>query len=236
MDPNQLPSPLPQGPGPSQQPSLLYGKSSSNKDTLLFVVIGFLAVGVIIFAIIAISATGTAKKATTTLTQQKTAAAAAARDDQKKIDKQAADIAAESPFRSYVAPLEFGSFEIKFPKNWSGYVEQAKTAGIQVNLIVQPDFIMKENGINQLAAAKIVLEQKSFNDFLKAYDKLKDVTKTDVTVSGIKGTQITGKIPDKRTVRLVAIPVRDKVLVFYNEDSKYSHEFDEILAQSKVLP
>jgi hypothetical protein len=235
MDPNQLP-PLPQNYGPAQMPSMLPGQSTKNKDTLLFVVIGFLAVGVLIFAVIAISATGTAKKATTTLNAQKTAAATAARDDQKKIDKQAADIAAESPYRSYIAPLEYGSFEIKFPKNWSGYVEQNKTGDTQVSLVIQPDFVLKENNVAQLAATKVVLKQMSFNDFLKAYDKQKDVTKTDVTVSGIKGTQITGKIPDRRSVRIVALPVRDKTLIFYNEDSKYSHEFDEIMAQSKILP
>ncbi len=233
MDPQQ-PSSL-----PSSSPnfsSVAGPPSSGGKSTLLWVLIGVLGLGAVSFAILSVVAFGQAKVATTTLNQQKQAAAEAAREDQKKLDAQATITAAENPFRSYIAPIEYGSFEIKFPRSWSASVEQARSNQTQVTLIVHPDFIKRDNNANELAAAKILLVQRTLNEYVKVFQSQKEVKRSDTTVSGVKGVQLTGKFADKRTVRMVVIPIRDKSLVFFNEDSNFAPQFDQILAQSKVLP
>ena len=232
MDPTAQPSPvvIPQGTNnfAPQRPS--------SGNTLLWVLIGVLGVGALAFGIMSVVAFGEASKAKSTVEQQKKTAVDAARADQKKQDQQEAEIASESPFRSYVAPLEFGSFEIKFPKNWSGYAQQALGSSTQVDLALHPDFVRRDNGTDRLMATRILLIKRVMNDYLKTYESQKALTRTDVTISGVKGVQITGKFADKRTTRLVVVPIRDKSLVFINEDVTYAHEFDQILAQSKVLP
>ncbi len=206
------------------------------KNTLLWALVGLLGLGAVVFAILSVFAFSQARTATTTLNQQKKAAADAARADQKKQDEQAAEIAAESPFRSYVAPIEYGSFEIKFPKNWSANVDQARGSTTQVTLTLHPDFIRRDNNTDELASAKILLVQRTLEEYLKQFQAQKGLTRADTTVSGVKGVQLTGKFADKRTTRLVVVPIRDKSLVFINEDEKYAREFDQILAQSKALP
>jgi hypothetical protein len=234
MDLSQFPGSA--GVTPPTQPSSFYGKSSGGGSTLMWVLIGLLGVGTVVFAILTVVAFGQASTAKNTLSKQKQAAADAARTEQKKTDERAAEIAAESPFRSYVAPIEYGSFEIKFPKNWSSWVDEERSSGTQVNLIVHPDFIRKTNNLEELMAARVTLQQKTLNEFLRPYEANKKVTRADITVSGVKGVQITGQFSDKRTSRIVVVPIRDKSLVFTNEASQYNAEFDQILAQSKVVP
>lgn len=200
---------------------------------MLIVILGLGSLG---FGILAVVAFSKANTATTTVNAQRKAAADIARADQKKIDQTAAELASESPFRSYVAPVEYGSFEIKFPKNWSGDVIENRSGTVQVTLVVNPDFVKTQNSIADLTAAKIALNQRTLAEYTKEFSSNKDLKKTDTTVSGIPAIQFTGKFSDKRTKRLIAVPIRDKTLVFINENPAYNSEFDLILAQSKINP
>lgn len=198
----------------------------------------FLGMGVLIFGGLAIFFYSQAQTAINTLETQKAAAVAQAKSEQKKADDEANTRANESPFRSYVAPTEYGSFEIKFPKNWSGYVDQQKS-GTQISLTANPDFIRRTNGTDELSALRVQLIERTTDQFMNSYSSLVKrgtLKQADVVVSGQKGFDLTGGFQDKRTTRMVVIPVRDKVLVFTNENSRYASEFNEILAQSHIIP
>lgn len=213
-----------------------YTAPQNNRNPLVTMLIVILALGSVGFGILAIVAFSKANTATTTVNAQRKAAADIARADQKKIDQTAAELASESPFRSYVAPVEYGSFEIKFPKNWSGDVIENRSGTVQITLVVNPDFVKTQNNIADLTAAKITLNQRTLAEYTKEYSSNKDLKKTDTTISGIPAIQFTGKFSDKRTKRLIAVPIRDKTLVFINENPAYNSEFDLILAQSKINP
>jgi hypothetical protein len=213
------------------------GLGGSNSP-IMFILIGILGLGTVGFGIAAVLAYNKATVATTTLGQQKAAAVDVARKDQKKDDDEANLIANESPFRSYVAPVDYGSFEIKFPKDWSGYVDN-ESIGTQVSLIINPDFVRRTNGADELVAGRVQLIERSKDSYLQLYASLikrGTLKQADITVSGLKGYDITGTFADKKTTRQVVVPVRDKVLVFTNENSKYSSEFNQILAQANIIP
>lgn len=220
------------------EPSLnpLPPASPSRRGGIVIILIAVLGVGTALFGSLSIYAFGKAHTATTTLNAVKSAAASEASAKQKADDDKAAQQADESPYRSYVAPNAFGSFEVKFPKNWSATADEEESSNTQVTLVMNPDFVRKVNGTDALAAAKVLLVQQPLETYLRSYTSRKTVTRADITVSGIKGANLTGDFNDKRTTRIVAIPVRDKTLVFINEDSKYAQEFDAILAQSTIVP
>jgi hypothetical protein len=204
----------------------------------MFILIGILGLGTVGFGIAAVLAYNKATVATTTLQQQKTAAVVIAKKEQKKDDDEANLIANESPFRSYVAPVDFGSFEIKFPKNWSGYVDQEQI-GTQVALTINPDFVRRSNGADELVATRVQLIERTKDSYLQLYTSLikrGTLKQANTTVSGLASYDITGTFADKKTTRQVVVPVRDKVLVFTNENSKYSSEFNQILAQANIIP
>lgn len=167
---------------------------------------------------------------------------AAAVENAKAAQKEADDLAyaqiAASPFRSYVAPVSFGSFEIKFPKSWASYVEE-RPNGTQVNLLVNPDFVRKTSNTDEPNALRVQLIEQTQVQFMVQYDqyvKQKKLKKSVITVSGLPGYDLTGQFQDKKVVRMIVIPVRDKVIVFLNENSKYANDFNDILAQSHIVP
>jgi hypothetical protein len=134
--------------------------------------------------------------------------------------------------------VEYGSFEIKFPKNWSGYVDQEKS-GKQVDLVLNPDFVRRINATDELAAARVLLQETQADQFMTSFAsqvKRGSLKQSDITISGQHAYDFTGQFQDRRTTREVVVPVRDKVLVFINENNRYSSEFNQILAQSKIIP
>jgi hypothetical protein len=204
----------------------------------MFILIAILALGAAGFGVMAMVYFNKASVATKTLETQKAAAVDKAKIAQKKADDEANTIANESPFRSYVAPVEFGSFEIKFPKNWSASIDQEKN-GTQINLIINPDFVRRTNGTDELVATKVTLIERPQDQYMSTFSSLVKsgtLKQADITVSGQRAFDLTGRFSDKRTSRLVIVPVRDKVLVFTNENSKYGNEFNQIIAQSKIIP
>lgn len=208
----------------------------ANVTTLL---IGFLGVGFVLFAVLSLYAFSTAHTATATLTSQKQAAASVAAEAQKKADAAATLSASESPYRSFTASSDFGGFVINFPKNWSGAASENTQTTNQVILTLNPDFVRQTNGTANPLAAKVVLVQQLTSSLLTQLSsqiQMGRIKQQDATVSGLKATQLTGTFEDKVTVREVLVPVRDKTIIFSTEDAKYSSEFDQILAQAKINP
>jgi hypothetical protein len=210
----------------------------SSKSPLMLVMVVILGLGAVIFALMAVTFYGQAQSSASTLNVQKAAAATKAKADQKKEDDAANEVANESPFRNYTAPIPDGSFEVNFPKNWTATIDE-EGGGTQVSLIMNPDFIRRENGQDDLIAAKVQLIERTGADYVGQFSgavKDKKMTQNSITVSGQQGYDFTGQFGDRRTSREVIVPVRDKVIVFFNENSKYANEFNQILAQAKINP
>ncbi len=211
---------------------------SASKGPLLMVLLVVLGLGTVIFG--ALTVTFSSKAATTAknASAQAATAAAKARNDQKKLDETASTRAAESPFRSYTAPEEFGSFVINFPKTWSSTIDQ-EPSGTQVQLILNPDFIRRTSGQDAPIATRVVFLEKPKDQYLATFaNNIKKGTlkQTTTTVSGQPAYDLVGTFSDHKTVHMVVVPVRDKVLVFSSENSSYATEFNEIVAQAKIIP
>lgn len=214
------------------------GGGAPRKSPIVPIMLILLGFGTVIFGVLTIvfanSAASTAKAADARVQ----AAAAKATEDQKQADEIATAKANGSPFRAYTAPVAYGSFQIYFPKNWSSYVDE-EPSGKQVQLIINPEFIRKTKGVEDLVAARITFEERTKDAFLAGYASyLKNgkLKRTETKVSDQTAYDFTGEFPDKRTVHQVVVPVRDKVLVFSSENTKYAPEFSQILAQAKIVP
>lgn len=210
--------------------------TKSSPILMIFLII--LGIGTILFGILTVVFSNKANTATATLEAQKSAAAAKARIEQQQADNVLYTKANESPFRTYEAPPEFGSFVISFPKNWSSSVSQ-DNSGTQVHLILNPDFLRRTNGQEQPMAVRVMLIQRSKEQQLSQFTgllKSGKLKQANITVSGQPAFDITGAFNDRKTVRQVVVPIRDKVLVFTTENAKYAVEFGEIIAQAKIVP
>jgi hypothetical protein len=229
----------PPGYDPSSFPvsGSLQGKSGRPSPIMLILVVVF-GLTTLIFGSLALMFSSQASTATKTLKAKTAAAATVAREEQKKADDEANTKANNSPFRAYVAPEEFGSFVVNFPKTWSSWVDQERS-GTQVSLILNPDFVRRTNGQDELMATRVVLLERTKDSFMSQYQgllKSGKLKQADIKVSGLSAIDVTGTFTGSKTVRQVVVPIRDKVLVFTTESTKYSTEFNEILAQAKIIP
>jgi type II secretory pathway pseudopilin PulG len=216
-----------------------YGLPSNNLAarnrtlTIGLFVLGFV---VLVLGITTTIALVTAGGATADANKKAQTAAASARADQKKADELAARQAQESPYRTYQAAEEYGAFSLKIPKNWSAYVQYNLNGRTQLDLSLQPDIIsITGNAITPLAA-HLELDQSTFADYMSQYKNDSSVHQSDITVSGIKSKNLTGSFKDITVARVVVVPVRDKVMVFTNQDKTYDPEFTKILEQAKINP
>lgn len=216
-----------------------FGSSPSGggggQSPLLIILLVLLGLGTVGFGILTVTFSSKASTATKSVEAEKATAAAKARDEQKKLDDDANTRANESPYRAYTAPQQFGSFVVNFPKNWSSFAEHS-SSGTQVHLVLNPDFLRKTNGQDELMAARIKLIETPKDAYLATFTRNKEVKQTPITVSDQPGFELTGKLPDRKSVRIVVVPIRDKVLVFSTENATFANEFNEILSQAKIIP
>jgi hypothetical protein len=214
------------------------GGGGGGKSPIMFVLLGILGLGAVVFALLTVTFYQKANTATTTLNNQVNHAVSQAKTDQKKADDEAAIKANESPFRSYIAPVSDGSFQINFPKNWSGWVDQ-EPSGTQVSLAVNPDFVRKSNNADELMATRVQLIERPSAQYMQQFAgniQRGTIKQANTTISGQPAYDLTGQFSDQKTSRMVVVPVRDKVLIFINENNKYAQEFTTILAQAKIIP
>lgn len=224
--------------GPFSSPPSGGGGGSGGRSPLLLILVLVLGLGTVIFGILTVTFSGKAATATKTAAAKAAAAADSARTDQKKLDEDATSKANESPFRSYTAPQKYGTFVINFPKDWSSSVDE-ESSGTQVNLVLNPDFISRTDGKDDLIAVRVAFIDQTKDRYLNQFASLlksRKLKQADILVANQPSIDITGQFSDRRTVHAVVVPIRDKVLVFTSEDTKFSTEFGQILAQAKIIP
>jgi len=214
------------------------GSGSHRPSPLLLILVVVLGLGALVFAILTVTFYQQSSTATSTLNAHSAAAAKAAAAEQKKSD--ATDEIAEndSPFQSFTAPVAYGSFVIKFPKGWSSTVDEEQSDNL-LTLIMNPNNILTTNGQLTPQAASVQLIQQVGTQYMQTFAgavQAGQMTQSAITVSGQAGYNLTGTFNDGVTVREVVVPVRDQVLVFSTQNATYSSEFDEILAQCKIIP
>lgn len=181
----------------------------------------------------------TVRQATTNLDAAKKQSFSDGQADQHQKDEQAFLQQSETPYKSYIAPEQFGGFTIKYPKNWSAYSEENLNATSQVNLVADPDLVKNVANQDNPHALHVMLIRATYADSVKQHAediKQNKYKMSDTTVSGIKGTMYTGKFDGKHDGFLVLLPVRDKTIAISTDDKKYSNEYNTVLAQSSITP
>lgn len=216
-----------------------YGLPANNlaaRNRTLFIALFILGFIILVLGITTTVGFVIAGSATASADKKAQTAAATARTAQKKADDLAARQAQESPYRTFQAAEEFGAFSLQIPKSWSAYVQYNLSGRTQLDLSLEPDIISITGNVTAPLAAHLELDQTTFDDYMSQYNNDSSINQSDITVSGIKSKNLTGSFRDDTVVRVVVVPVRDKVMVFTNQDKTYDSEFTKILEQAKINP
>ncbi len=159
---------------------------------------------------------------------------------QKASDDAAAAAAAKLPHQTYVASQELGAFQISFPKNWSVYVDDSSNSNATFLLLANPGYVHPPDDSSKAGfALRVELDATAYSsaadDWAEAASN-GDVTAKNVTISGIAGVEVSGKIDENHTGKVVILPLRDKTLKFETDDLKFASDFAQILQDAKIHP
>jgi hypothetical protein len=220
----------------------MMSKLQSGQINLLLVLAIFFGVGTLLFGTLAVLAYSQRNDAVNNLNQHVNDAVSKATSDQKKEDEEANRKLNELPYRTYTATPGDGSFQLQIPKNWSIYAEHTPVgvSSTQLTLVASQDVVNVTKNGHDTQPFMMQLVNKSAVDIVKSFnDKIKTKklgTKT-ISVSGISSTYLEGVLDDERHDGIeVIVPVRDKAMVFITQSHSFVPEFNQILANAKIIP
>lgn len=136
----------------------------------------------------------------------------------------------KQPLKEYAGPSSFGSLSVKYPKTWSAFVDETGSS-TSVDGYFHPNFVPNPKGGTtfalrlQISNATYAEEIKKFDSAVKNGDARAKPYKP-VNVDNVIGTQIIGKIDTKKSGVMILLPLRDKTIKIWTEDSQFVPDFE----------
>lgn len=147
----------------------------------------------------------------------------------------------KEPLKEYAGPSSFGSVSVKYPKTWSAFVDE-NGSSTPVDGYFHPNFVPNIKGGTafalrlQISNATYAEEIKNFDSAVKNGDARAKPYKP-VNVDNIIGTQVVGKIDTNKSGVMILLPLRDKTIKIWTEDSQFVPDFENnILKNFKFSP
>lgn len=211
----------------------------THRSKLLIVLVVLFGLGTAGFGLLAFLGYGVGLQARSSLNSAKQSSYTKGQQDQQKSDDAKYLASNESPFRNYQAPDIYGSFLLKFPKNWNIYAVETKDSSTQLSLFLHPDLVRQVSGSDNAYATRLVLTRSTADDIQKQHAedvKQGKLSLKNITVSGIQSFRYEGKFDGKHDGSTVLVPVRDKTIIISNDDKQFANEYNQILSQAQITP
>jgi hypothetical protein len=191
-----------------------------------------------VFATVSFFTFRSARTAQSTLKQASAKAREEGKKEQAELDAKKALEEAQSPYRSYTAPRSAGSFQLRFPKNWSAMADIGED-GDELEFTAHPDLLDVSDSEGAAYALVVKLVNQRSSALLREYNEAaadKRVSSKAVRVSGVAATWYEGRYDDDHNGVIVIVPMRDRTLTFETQDRQFINQFNQVLQQSKLAP
>ncbi len=141
----------------------------------------------------------------------------------------------KDPLKSYQGPEQFGRITIKFPKTWSGYVDDSGKGSSPIDGYFQPMVVPNiQSGSNyalrlQLVDRNFASESKNFDSQVKA-GKVTAAMYSNKNIPGVVGMRLEGEIAGglKKGI-MILMPQRDKTVKLWTESDQYYKDFNDLV-------
>lgn len=148
----------------------------------------------------------------------------------------------KDPLKSYQGPDQFGNVMIKFPKTWSGYVDDSGKGSSPIDGYFQPMVVPNiQSGTSYALRLQVV--DRSFSDEVKNYDsqvksgRVNASMYSNPNIPGIVGMRIEGELTGKQKGIVILMPLRDKTVKLWTESDLYYKDFaDYVLPNFSFTP
>jgi hypothetical protein len=165
----------------------------------------------------------------------KVAAAVKVAKEQESVakDKQFAE-EIKNPLATYNGPDAYGSLVIKYPKTWSGYVDENATSGSQnvLDAYFNPGVVPSINAQSSIFALRAQIINQSYSQVVNSFSQQQQ--QADVKISAyalpklpkIVGIRATGTLADETQVDMVILPLRSQTVQIWTEGDQYENDFN----------
>ncbi len=199
------------------------------------VVAGFIMLGLLCVGLAALSAWALGERATYKNNSDQIVADVIKQNSQKiKTELQKDfDEKEKSPYRLYSGPEEYGSLKIVYPKTWSVYVQQ--DGGQPLDVYMNPGFVESTQQQSSTYALRVQVVTNSYSETLNSFsgaDGLKVAPYKLPQNQKIIGSKVSGKIDGQKQVTMVVVPLRDKTLKVWTENSQGATDFESIILKN----
>lgn len=144
----------------------------------------------------------------------------------------------KDPLKSYQGLEQFGRITIKFPKTWSGYVDDSGKGSSPIDGYFQPMVVPNiQSGSNY--ALRLQLVERDFATEVKSYDSQVKAGKTTATmysnknIPGVVGMRLEGDLSgtQKKGI-MILMPQRDKTIKLWTESDQFYKDFNDLVLPS----
>jgi hypothetical protein len=141
----------------------------------------------------------------------------------------------QKPLDTYTGPEAYGSLVVKYPKNWSAYVDDTGDSSANVDGYFYPGVIPALTATSSVFALRIEVIDASYSDTVSAFQSSEVSGKDTVTayqlplVPSVIGAEVTGQLSGGITGTMVILPIRSETLEVWTESSQYLSEFNDTI-------
>ncbi len=144
---------------------------------------------------------------------------------------------AKQPLDTYTGPEAYGSLVVKYPKTWSGYVDDTGHGDAFVDGYFAPGVVPSLTDNASVFALRVRLLNQSYTDVLETFTAQQQSGKLAISayalpkLPNIVGIQLTGQLADETNVTMVVLPFRSQTVEISTEGSQYLNDF-----KNNILP
>lgn len=142
----------------------------------------------------------------------------------------------KQPLKNYQGPSSLGSVLVKYPKTWSGYVDDTGKSSAPLDGYFHPTTVPGVQS-GTAYALRVQVVDKSFSDEVRTYDsqvkagRARASSYSNKNIPGVVGMKIEGEIASKQQGIVILMPLRDKTVKIYTESDQFYNDFN-----NNILP
>ena len=143
----------------------------------------------------------------------------------------------KQPFDTYIGPAAYGNVTVKYPRTWSGYVQEGASSSEPVNAYFHPNVVPNVNDQNNAFALRVEVVQRSYDAVLSDYtSQIKDGKVTVAPyhldkVPSVVGSRVEGQITSTKQGTMIILPLRNMTLKVSTESNTFKPDLD-----TSILP
>lgn len=135
------------------------------------------------------------------------------------------------PYKSFMGPVDYGSFSFEYPKTWSVYIARDAANGGDFEAYLNPVQV-EPVGTNTINALRVRIRDEAFESAAKRYEgsiKNGKLTLSTVTVGSALANVYTGELSSNMRGAVMLLKLRDKTITLQTDAEIFMDEFNRIL-------